>query len=159
MNCFGDILLDGLSDTIICGGKIYRINTSFKIILDILHRAENGSAPAELAPLFFSGEIPPDPEDIMEKFIGREYLPSPDSAFSFYYDAGFIIAAFMECYHIDLTECDMHWKKFTALFMSLNGNTAFAQLIRCRCADFPDPASRTAARRISAKYDRRFLDL
>lgn len=159
MNCCGDILIGGLSDIIVCGGKTYAVNTDFKIILDILHKAETGSSLAELAPLFFSGEIPTNPGDAMEKFIGREYLPAPNSVFSFFYDAGFIIGAFMECYNIDLLECDMHWKKFTALFMSLNGKTAFSQLIRCRCADFSDPASRTAARRISAKYDRRFLDI
>lgn len=159
MNCFGNILTDGLPLSILCNNKYYRINPDFKVIIKILHELELGSSLSDLAHLFFTGDIPSQPDDCIADFIGRDYLPSPNSAFSFFYDAGLIIGAFMECYHIDLLNTDMHWKKFAALFMSLGGYTAFSELIRCRCADFPDPKSRAAARRISAHYDRRFLDI
>ena len=45
---------------------------------------------------------------------------SRDPAYSFAQDAPYIYAAFKEQYGIDLTEVEMHWWKFMALFESLN---------------------------------------
>ena len=40
-------------------------------------------------------------------------------AYCFEQDADYIYAAFLSCYGIDLTDSDMHWWKFRALFRAL----------------------------------------
>ena len=42
-----------------------------------------------------------------------------DPPFSYEYDAGYIYAAFMETYKIDLTKNKLHWWQFRALFLGL----------------------------------------
>lgn len=72
-----------------------------------------------------------------------------DIPYDFDVDAGLIYAAFIQCYNIDLSETDMHWFKFSALFNALN-NTVFNRVQEIRTQDpldYPAGKARSAARR------------
>lgn len=62
-----------------------------------------------------------------------------DIPYDFEEDSGFIYAAFMQQYGIDLTEVDMHWFKFLALFKALEG-TVFNRLQEIRTQDLTEVA-------------------
>lgn len=55
--------------------------------------------------------------------------------YSYEFDDKYIYSAFLEQYGIDLTETDMHWWKFKALFSSLSEDTKFVQIMRYRATD------------------------
>ena len=59
---------------------------------------------------------------------------SRDPAYSFAQDAPYIYAAFKEQYGIDLTEVELHWWKFMALFESLNEDTKMSRIMYYRKA-------------------------
>lgn len=52
--------------------------------------------------------------------------------FSYGQDAPYIFAAFWQQYRIDLTEADMHWFKFKALFDALDDKTQFMKIVSYR---------------------------
>ena len=60
------------------------------------------------------------------------------AAYSFEYDEGMIFAAFMQCYHIDLCETEMHWWKFRALFDSLSDDTKIKKVMGWRVMDIDE---------------------
>lgn len=47
-------------------------------------------------------------------------------------DGEYIVASFMQAYGIDLTECDMHWHLFKALFVGLPDETKIKQIMSMR---------------------------
>ena len=55
--------------------------------------------------------------------------------FDFDFDSPYIFAAFMQTYGIDLTDTDMHWYKFKALFDALPADCQFSKIISYRGAD------------------------
>ncbi len=55
--------------------------------------------------------------------------------FSYEYDADYIYAAFVQQYGIDLTECNLHWWKFKALFAGLTNNTKIREIMEIRATD------------------------
>ena len=59
----------------------------------------------------------------------------------FRYDSGYIYAAFLQTYGIDLYECSdkLPWCKFMALFEALPDNTALSQIMGIRGREIPVP--------------------
>lgn len=57
--------------------------------------------------------------------------------FDYEIDESLIYSAFMECYHIDLSNY-MHWWKFKALFNGLNSETEFCKIKSYRLYDGKD---------------------
>lgn len=75
-----------------------------------------------------------DPEDNP----GKSGDSSTDGVpYSFEYDAPYIYAAFMQDYGIDLTQADLHWWQFRALFDALSENTQFMKIIGYRTMKIP----------------------
>jgi hypothetical protein len=61
---------------------------------------------------------------------------SQKKVYSFRYDYPYILSAFLECYHIDLSDIDyMHWWKFRALFSGLPSDTEIKTRIHYRGLD------------------------
>lgn len=58
--------------------------------------------------------------------------------YSYMHDDELIYAAFLQIYGIDLTEVEMHWWKFKALFRSLPENCEFVKIMGYRCAEIKD---------------------
>ena len=56
-------------------------------------------------------------------------------AYCFEQDADYIYAAFLSCYGIDLTDRDMHWWKFRALFRALPQECELVKIMGYRTAD------------------------
>jgi len=74
---------------------------------------------------------------------------SKRNTFSFEHDAGYIIAAFMAQYGIDLTECDIHWHKFVALFRALTDQNEIIKIIGYRSANLSAIKDKSEKRRIA----------
>lgn len=57
--------------------------------------------------------------------------------FSYEHDAGYIYAAFVEAYGIDLTKNRLHWWQFRALFLGLPETTLFCRIMGYRTMEIP----------------------
>lgn len=68
--------------------------------------------------------------------------------YDFNQDSVYIYSAFRECYNIDLSESNMHWWKFKALFDGLNENTKIMQIISIRATDTAKIKSKSEKNRI-----------
>lgn len=75
-----------------------------------------------------------------------------ETAYDFEEDSGYILAAFIQQYGIDLTETNMHWFKFLALFKALTDN-AFTKLQELRTLDTKDMHGKQLADATRAKYE------
>lgn len=60
-----------------------------------------------------------------------------DPPFSYEYDAGYIYAAFIEAYGIDLTKNRLHWWQFRALFLGLPETVLFCKIMAYRTMEIP----------------------
>lgn len=75
----------------------------------------------------------------------EQAISSKDIAYDFSIDADYIFAAYYQQYHIDLSEVDMHWFKFLALFKALK-DTVFNRIQEIRTQDLSDiPAGKARA--------------
>lgn len=74
----------------------------------------------------FENEIPNEPffEALLKFYINENTTPRGNGAdektFDYYEDGEYIYSAFMQQYHIDLIESNLHWHKFKALFYLYN---------------------------------------
>lgn len=57
--------------------------------------------------------------------------------FSYEHDAGYIYAAFLEAYRIDLTKNRLHWWQFRALFLGLPETVLFCKIMGYRTMEIP----------------------
>lgn len=60
-----------------------------------------------------------------------------DPPFSYEHDAGYIYAAFIEAYGIDLTKNRLHWWQFRALFLGLPETVLFCKIMAYRTMEIP----------------------
>lgn len=75
-----------------------------------------------------------------------------ETAYDFEEDSGYILAAFMQQYGIDLADTKMHWFKFLALFKSLQ-DCAFTKLQEIRTLDTKDMHGKQLADALKAKKE------
>lgn len=98
---------------------------------------------------FYAGPATPKSE---QDGTGR----SGDSIlFDYETDAPYIVAAFQQVYHIDLTAEKMHWWRFRALFNALPEDTKLAQIISVRRKDLSkvsDPEQRQQYEQLQEIY-------
>ena len=130
---------------LLIGNTEYKIDSDFRACLRIILAFEdNELTPQEKQIILLSIMYPKVPKDIEQALIqanwflncgkknGGEETQQP-RVYSFSKDAGFIFAAFKQIHNIDLQETDLHWWKFSALFMTLFGTeTAFGNLVGIR---------------------------
>ena len=81
---------------------------------------------------FYRGETSSD--------IPKQDIPTSGNApksgvFDFVWDGDQIYGAFLQVYHIDLTEITLHWWKFLALLTALPPDCAFMRTTALRCMD------------------------
>lgn len=130
-------------------GEKCPIRTDFKtwlIFSDIVGNGEEilQKLPKIIGTVFFS--LPPNLLDAIREVM-RFYSCGVESEntstekanqkkfFDFEYDADLIYSAFLQQYHIDLCESNMHWWKFKALFNGLSEETQFMKVLQYRCVD------------------------
>lgn len=87
-----------------------------------------------------------EPPEKKEQY-GAEAAYEPEKAFDYEHDAGYIYAAFMQAYRIDLTK-NLHWWQFRALFQALPEDTMMMKIIGYRTAKVPPKASSEQRQRI-----------
>lgn len=164
-----NILADGLPRTVRVAGRDVPIETGFRagLILEAVlrdGRLTNAEKLQRAIELYFRpGDLSPDeiPEAVeaMIRFYrcgadapstsGQEDGPPPEEpAYSYEHDAGYIYAAFMQAYGIDLSK-NIHWWQFRALFQSLPEDTMLMKIIGYRTAKVPAKASAEQRQRIN----------
>ncbi len=145
-----------LPDGYLRGGIVYPVRTDFRVWAKYEGLiTDNDIAPdmiSEAAVKLIFPHIPPMSKRLWE-FIswfyrcGEEPKESKGKsvrAYSLEYDEGYIYAAFLQQYGIDLSaEKELHWWKFSALFRSLR-ETKFTDIVGWRSAviDRDTPKSR-----------------
>ena len=142
------ILTENLPDFLVIREKKCRIKTDFKTWLKFSEIISEGESvekkiPKILSLIFY--ELPPNLNDAfiaMMEFYSREKKGRGKSGesknkavFDFEYDADLIYAAFLQQYGIDLSDSDMHWWKFRALFNGLSEDTHFTKVVQYRGID------------------------
>ena len=121
-----------LPDSIEVGGKDYKIKTDFRLWLSFDRLLKKEPRLSDFDYLYeFDGLTPICPEDrqagldaLLKFYNPPSPLPRSDGqkgepVFDFFQDADLIFAAFLERYGIRLTQADLHWHEFLALFRGL----------------------------------------
>jgi len=142
-----NILTDALVEELVIDGIAYSIDTDFRNCLRIMLAFEDTEltdAEKQMIMLYnlFGDQIPDNVEAAIKEAItfldGNlvDYQAGTKGKgvrlFSWKKDATFIFAAFRQTHSIDLSEAQMHWHKFMALFMDLGSQTTFCQLVSFR---------------------------
>ncbi len=164
-----DMLTSPLPDCISVEGEEYQINTDFRVWI----KTENILSDASLSladkiirifALVFIDKIPADIEKAVSA-IGQFLSPFPPARgkqgeknasplFSFSSDGGFIYAAFLSQYGIDLTSACLHWWRFLSLFLSLNA-CKFTEIVKIRglkLSDIGDSEQKRLLRQLKRIY-------
>lgn len=138
-----DLTKKKLPDSIIIENSIYRIKTDFRLWIrfkEILNKNEGSILDFDF---LYVDEIPQDRlsgfKELIKFYYPEELLPNKEyidtgNGVKFYdwkIDGSMIFAAFYQCYNIDLTEKDLHFHKFLALFNSLQ-NTRLNEIMSFR---------------------------
>lgn len=145
-----NMLTDSVPESLTIAGTEYEINTDFRIWLKfemLLSDEVEGSKATllDIKKLIFMSKIPSDraDEETTEQILWFYRCGKPEQQgggsskkiFDYDYDDGYICAAFMEQYHIDLNKANMHWWKFHALMLSLSENTEFVKILGYRAIE------------------------
>lgn len=126
----------GCPDALQAFGQVFTINTDFRVWL------RYPSVLSDDLSLVFPKKAPPITQDVVDQ-LDEFYNPtcvvpkSEESAggvqlVDWDVDANLIFAAFMQAYGIDLTEADLHWHKFKALFDALPEETLLVKVMQYR---------------------------
>lgn len=141
-----NVLIDGLPTAVEIEGVEYQINTDFRVSLQIMAAFEDPELTgfekqAVMLHLLYP-VVPPDARRASElavKFLncGQEPKQSDEEAdttryYSWPQDARYIMAAIEQTYHIDLAQANLHWWRFSYMFLDLQENCFFSRLIYLR---------------------------
>jgi hypothetical protein len=162
-----NLLLDGLPEEAVIGGQTVKIETDFRtgILFEEVIRDPNLDDTEKIRTaleLYFPGVSFKGTEAIQEAVgyllwfyrCGEETTdnePSEEAAdgdigdeqpFSYEHDAGYIYAAFLQAYHMDLARQNLHWWQFRALFTALPEDTQIMKIIGYRTMKIPDKLPR-----------------
>ena len=147
-----NLLLDRAPESIEIDGIEYAIDADYRNCIkfeSLMFDPEiSDDLRAMLALRLFYPEIPPDVPEALNKIIwfygcGKESNKSSSVGgnggkriCSYEYDGGYIYAAFLVDYSIDLEAIDyLHWWKFRALFDSLRPENLICKIMEYRSAD------------------------
>lgn len=164
-----NLLTDDLPMTVLIGHKKYKIYTDFRDYVELQQMIMDGVDDYVIVNYICDLYMNEKPSDLKEcvrainafmkgNVDGNREISNDNSvnvkkasrfAFSYKYDAPYIIGAFLECYGIDLMTCEyMHWWKFNALFDSLNENTELKKRITYRMMDISKIKNKDEKKRI-----------
>lgn len=147
-----NMLINSVPTSLSVDGTDYEINTDFRVWLkfEMLLSDEVEDCEAtlfDIKKLIFKSKTPPDcaDEETTEQILWFYRCGKPEQkggkssskkVFDYDYDDGYICAAFIEQYHIDLNAVEnLHWWKFHALMLSLSENTEFVKIMGYRAVE------------------------
>ena len=119
-------------------GKVYELNTDFRVGLKIMQAFEDKQLldfekQIVMVALLFK-EIPSAFEAAVKaaiKFLDCGHEPSGHiggRVYSFTRDADYIYSAFLQTYGVNLQTAEMHWWQFCAMFGDLSPDTTFESM-------------------------------
>lgn len=128
-----NLIIDGVPTYVYLSGLRYNINYDFRNCLLFENLLNNDDLSQEdklysAINIFFGDQYIEDYEEAFKKIIwfytcGKDIKQTTEKnikpIFSYEIDDGYIFAAFVEVYKIDLTTEKLHWWKFKALFDAL----------------------------------------
>ncbi len=137
-----------LSDSVTVDGAEYKINTDFKVWIEIEGllfetQSDHVTRLARILSLAYP-VLPPDPygaiDGIVKFYTGKEETvcgkgQKTDPCYDLTEDFDYIWAGFMSQYGIDLSIEDMHWWKFKALLVCLDDTCRFSKIVAFRTMD------------------------
>lgn len=152
-------------------GEDYPINTDFRTWIKIEEILADYSVSSvdkviHIFSLAFTSSVPSDAQEALfaiAKFLSpfHSFEKSKGKAneaasplFSFSQDGGFIYAAFLSQYGIDLTSTHLHWWRFLSLFSALC-DCKFTEIVKIRginLAKISDPNQKSFLRRMKKIY-------
>ena len=119
-------------------GKAYFLNTDFRVWIDFDEYVKNVKSLKDFKK-FFVDEIPfaDFTKPLVEFYTNENSTPNykkgdNEQLVDFIQDGEYIVASFMQDYGIDLTECEMHWHLFKALFLGLSDKTKIKEIMATR---------------------------
>lgn len=142
-----NVLIDALPTRVEIDGEEYEINSDFRTGLTIMTAFEDnaltGFEKQSIMLELLYPEIPSNRAKAAElaiKFLncGEESnqggkTESSERLYSFTQDSKYILSALKQSYHVDLEkESDLHWWKFSYMFLDLDENCFFNRLIYLR---------------------------
>lgn len=127
-----DLEQDHLPTSLVVGGEEWPVRTSFRVWLRFVRiLQEHGICD----PSIFDGEVPPGQWAEAAGEFARSECPTPHGGeragrvFDILMDSDYLVAAFQQAYGIDLTEGDMHWHRFLALWRGLPSDTRLSEIV------------------------------
>lgn len=158
-----NLLIDPLPNGVEINGTVYSINPDHRTIIRILLILEDTTFYDEerrqMALYLFYKQVPEDEAvafEAMMDFIRcckdeKKKKEAEKIAFDFGIDSSLIFSAFFQIYGIDLTEVELHWFKFMALFADLNdGTPALVNLMQIRTVELTNDMSNDQKLRLLA---------
>lgn len=145
-----NMLVDSVPDSLKINGTEYKINTDFRVWIKFEMLLSDDSDEADrvlydIKKMIFKNKIPPTrfDEETTDQILwfyrcGKEPQKSSEKSkdiFSYEYDDGYICSAYMEQYHIDLNDINLHWWKFHAYMLSLSDDTEFVKIMGYRAIE------------------------
>lgn len=146
-----NMLINSVPTSLSIAGADYGINTDFRVWLkfEMLLSNEDEDCSTtldDIKKLVFKSKVPPNcaDEEATEQILWfyrcgkteqKGGASSSKKVFDYDYDDGYICAAFIEQYHIDLADAKLHWWKFRALMLSLAENTEFVKIMGYRAVE------------------------
>jgi hypothetical protein len=126
----------------------YKINTSFTVPLKFLSLQQDGDLSERektylaLKMFFpeFEGRHVSELLDFLPYYINRgrdSEEQKGEPVFDLIEDSERVYAAFLQVYHMDLHEADLHWWEFLALLENLPSGTKLAEIVGIRAAEVP----------------------
>lgn len=129
------ILSDELQHTLLIDGVEYEINTSFRLWMKLPDLDDLSVLFKNDTPIVF-GMMSTSAQEAIRDFYFAGKEPKEDEeaerCLDYVQDAEMIYAAFVQAYHIDLFDTDIHWHKFMALLVNVPEETMFGKVIRYR---------------------------
>ncbi|MBQ3038206.1 MAG: hypothetical protein IJD30_03400 [Clostridia bacterium] len=153
-----------LPDSVFASGSEYKINTDFRVWIQISEIIANESLSEydrllSVLILAFKSKIPDNPIDAIKALMiffskgGEKGTSRP--VIDFRVDEGLIYAAFMQQYGIDLYKADLHWWKFRELLNALGEDCMLTRIIGYRSArpsEIPDKKHRAFVQKMKNRY-------
>lgn len=128
-----------LTDSVICNGIEYKLNTDYRIWLKLMHDR------LEIKELF-QDKVAPMTDEVIEQLLyfqsgenysmneqGEHAQEAVERLIDFEIDAGLIYAGFMQCYGIDLIDIEyLHWHKFLSLLINMPESAKLSTVVEVR---------------------------
>ena len=149
-------LQDRLPDRVVVDGRRYRLDLDFRNVLRMLEIIARSDLIPEardyLALKCVMRRPPRHPTPVLAAvrmllFPDQAQAPDRDKLTDFEQDAGYILAAFRQCYQIDLHKDRLHWLDFTALLHALPEGSTYTAILGIRSRPMPAPTKWNQAER------------